>query len=165
MFIRMTILVVIFFITLFLENDLSSLQTAFATLTNTGGQEKQNVQNWKTYFNPSMGFSVNYPTYNGIANITEKPNGLVKSVIISIPLFDMVFHIVNDALLDPQKQAIQSRIQDQKDQNTVSEITPIVVNGVIGYRYFTMNSDTLFTTTNMFFKNPLNYYDIFVWIK
>src|SRR3712207_4549512 len=122
-------LVTIFVISTSIGNSLLYHQTASAT-TDKIGQDA-----WKKYFNPQMGFSVDYPTYNGAAEIKENAAGIIKSVEISIPTFGMVFHISDDSMLDPQRQAIQSQTQDQNNEKKVSEISPIVVNGVSGYIY------------------------------
>ncbi|MDQ4074237.1 MAG: hypothetical protein M3162_08050 [Thermoproteota archaeon] len=151
------ILVTIFAISISIGNSVLYHQTVNAT-TDRIGQDT-----WKKYSNPQMGFSVDYPTYNGLADIKENPTGIIRSVEISIPTFGMVFHISNDSMLDPQKQAILSQTQDQNNQKKVSEIAPIVVNGVRGYTYFTMNPYTQFTTANLFFKNAFNnYYEIYL---
>ncbi len=150
-------MVTIFAFSISIGNSVLYHQTTSAT-TDKIGQDT-----WKTYFNPQMGFSVDYPTYNGAADIKENPTGIIKSVEISIPSFGMVFHISDDSMLDPQKQAIQSQKQDQNNQKRVSEISPIVVNGVGGYTYFTMNPYTQFTTANLFFKNTVNnYFEIYL---
>jgi hypothetical protein len=125
--------------------------------------DKKEQDDWKKYINPEMGFGVDYPTYNGTADIKENPSGLIKSVEISIPTFGMVFHFINDSMLDPQMQAIQSQEQDQSNQKRVSEITPFVVDGAEGYTYLTINPYTQFTTANMFFKSAANnYYEIYL---
>lgn len=148
------IMIILFvFIAVFVCTEVGQLPTTIA----------QQKHEWKTYYNPTMGFSINYPTHNNRpAIISENLTGIVKVVEISIPTFNVVFHIINDSILDSQRQAIQSKIIDEKYQKRTTPIKPITLNGVAGYFYITMDTDTLFTTTNIFTSLDNRYFEIYL---
>lgn len=116
-------------------------------------------QEWKTYYKPSMDFSVDYPLYNGTANITEKLGG-INTVTISIPDFIMVIHSMSFITFDPEKQAVQSKVDDDKQQMQTSDVNPILVDGLVGYSYFSNDPKTHIVTTNMFFRDINHFYKI-----
>lgn len=114
-------------------------------------------QVWKTYYKPQS-YSIDYPTVNGTANITETENNIE---LISIPDFYIVISSIGSTILDPQEQAVKSRIDDVNEGiETVSEVQPIESDLTIGYGYFTLDQIKFLSTSEMFFETSGTYYHI-----
>ena len=116
------------------------------------------AQEWKTYYKP-YSYSIDYPTLNGTANITESEGSIV---VISIPGFVIsVISIPNIAGIDPQEQAIRYRIDDvNKGLEAVTEVQLIAADLTYEYGYSTIDSNSLTSTSNMFFQAGEKYYHI-----
>ena len=116
------------------------------------------AQEWKTYYKP-YSYSIDYPTLNGTANITESDGSIV---VISIPGFVIsVISIPILAGIDPQEQAVRYRIDDvNKGLEAVTEVQLIAADLTYGYGYSTIDSNSLTSTSNMFFQAGEKYYHI-----
>ncbi len=102
---------------------------------------------WKTYYKP-YNFSIDYPTVNGTANISEESS----IVLISIPDFYTTITSFHSTLLDPQEQAVKSNMDDiNSGIDIVSEVQPIYADFIFGYGYLTMDTNKSMSTSEMFF--------------
>lgn len=111
----------------------------------------------ETYYKPSS-YSIDYPTVNGTANITDSETNII---LISIPDFYMTVTDFRNSILDPQEQAVKYNIEAVgSGKSTVSDVQPIVADGYIGYGYFTMDPNTAISKSEMFFETWDSYYHI-----
>src|SRR6187200_2347255 len=108
------------------------------------------AQEWKTYYKP-YSYSIDYPTLNGTANITESEGSIV---VISIP--DYVISVISIPILtgvDPQEQAVRYKIDDvNQGLEAVTYVQLILADLTYEYGYSTIVSNSLRSTSNMFFQ-------------
>ena len=115
-------------------------------------------QNWTTYYKPSE-FSIDYPTINGTANITES-NG---TIYIEGPIVSMIISKSPISLIDPQEIAViykEGILKASPETVIAQDIFTSLYDGNIGHTFVTYHPKQQVISSQTLVEHGHQVYDI-----
>jgi len=122
----------------------------------------QQDQDWKTYYKP-LSYTIDYPTVNGTANITETEiEGHPTTLIESEPVFMIITQSVSYPI-DPEEMAImhkQNYFKVSPESTILQDMFTSTYDGEIGYTYVTNNRPIQAIISHSMITSGIFTYDI-----
>jgi hypothetical protein len=119
-------------------------------------------EGWKTYYNPNLKFSIDYPSYSGPDDAPTNITETTDEVHFKLHLLGVTIKAYPDSIKALEESAVslqQTVLENWQDAILEQGVETVLYNGELGYRFVVFTPSDHLSTELTYFHSPNIEYD------